>query len=44
LRPTLSSSIIAGTVTATLITPVMPEASKLVVAFVKPRDWKMIGA
>jgi hypothetical protein len=36
--------MIAGTVTATLITPVMPEASRLVVALVNPRLWKIMGA
>ena len=44
LRPTLSSNIIAGTVTATLITPVIPEASRLVVALVNPKLWNIIGA
>ena len=44
LRPTLSSSMIAGTVTATLITPVIPVARRLVVALVRPKLWKIIGA
>jgi len=36
--------MIAGMVTATFITPVMPVARRLVVAEVRPRLWKMIGA
>ena len=44
LRPTLSNNMIAGTVTATLITPVIPEASRLVVALVSPKLWNIMGA
>jgi hypothetical protein len=36
--------MIAGTVTATLMTPVIPVARRLTVAEVRPKLWKIIGA
>jgi hypothetical protein len=36
--------MMAGIVTATLMTPVIPVARRLIVAEVRPNDWKIIGA